>query len=208
MCSYLNHSDRASNLLDFVTGDSSFGMSWTGEGNTTVESFSDFPEFKPASPCRSVPITIAPTHFYTGEADFTNVLQQLEDFFEDVAAQTTNISVRYFETDQCFLVDQVVPSGIDRTDSVSIFWDASKQQHVIEVRRIGGKALFMTADDRLVYVNIHDELYELFVGEEPVCLRQNVVQNIFANLPVSGAAINPEWPPEYLEMLFGRDFGR
>jgi hypothetical protein len=93
------------------------------------------------SPCDSLPIYIANTHFYAKIGRFEDVKAAIRS----ILSNNKDVAFSYFKDEQCFKCKLLHRSNV-REINVNVYWSSEKKDHVIEVRRVYGDGVFLGAD--------------------------------------------------------------
>lgn len=108
------------------------------------------------SPCDSVPSYLALTHFYANNQDFYSIVTTINDYLRE----RPSIAATFDASSNSFECVQVYDNGDERVDSINIYWDEDRSDHVIEVRRLRGDTLF--------HCSTTSSIYKIFIDLESV----------------------------------------
>lgn len=171
---------------DLISEMPTFMADWLQQGHTvdSIKCLNEQYDFLRVleSPCEDIPITgLGFQHFYAVNPSYDNILNIIE----------TTLSSRNFhclvynEVLKEFIITQRLPSGYVRQDTVSVFWDRCRKDHVIEVRKTMGEATFLSETEKLHYINVYSIIHMAFTGLSPISVRERVLstirQDILAN---------------------------
>lgn len=106
--------------------------------------------------CELVPFYLALTFISTGISDYYKIEQVINSYILE-----TNISATYDAESCSFTCTQLYDGDNERIDVITIFWNETTAEHIVEVRRLRGDTLFHCSLSRNIH-RIYNELEELF----------------------------------------------
>jgi hypothetical protein len=112
--------------------------------------------------CEIVPSYLALTNIKTSNKDYYEVKKIIQDYLK----VRPNIVVTYdtdFDSWQCHQKydDEYYDHGDERVDGISIYWDNTSEQHIVEVRRLKGDTMFHCSKT-VGFHPVYTELLDLF----------------------------------------------